>query len=454
MKVLVVDDETEMGAVLVRILTALGHEGQQAVTAAEGLQKARAWQPEAVLLDINMPDVSGLELLPDLLAPAPGPAVVMVTGQASHQTAVAAMKAGAEDYLEKPFSQDELGAILERVREKLDLRRQVEDLKRSRLDDLRQDTLAAEDPAMQQVYQAVAGVASKEQVTVLIQGETGTGKEHVAKLLHLSSPRSGGPFVELHCGALPETLLESELFGYEAGAFTDARKAKPGLFESAQRGTLFLDEIGEVPLGMQAKLLKVLEQKSLRRLGGVENIKLDVRIVSATNRDLAEEVRQGRFRADLYYRLNVFNLSLPPLRSRQQDIPKLAAFFFERACREFDRRLEPLDGRVQQALRGHGWPGNVRELKNSVERLVLQAPGPKVTLEDVARSLPPSMAAAGQAASKPMAQPGAERQGLEDLLRRHQGDKSKAAAELGVSRPTFYRRLRQAGLHADNDPAV
>ncbi|HXC65342.1 MAG TPA: sigma-54 dependent transcriptional regulator, partial [bacterium] len=351
-------------------------------------QKAKSWRPEAVLQDINMPDVSGLELLPDLLLAVPGLAVVMVTGQASHQTAVAAMKAGAEDYLEKPFSQDELGAILDRVAEKLDLRRQVEDLKRNRLDDLRSDTLAAEDPAMLQVYQAVAGVAAREQVTVLIQGETGTGKEHVAKLLHLSSPRSSGPFIELHCGALPETLLESELFGYEAGAFTDARKAKPGLFEAAQRGTLFLDEIGEVPLSVQAKLLKVLEQKSMRRLGGVETIKLDVRIVSATNRDLAEEIRQGRFRADLYYRLNVFNLSLPPLRSRQQDIPKLAAFFFERACREFERRLEALEEPVLQAFQNHHWPGNVRELKNSVDRLVLQAAGPRVSLDDLAQALP------------------------------------------------------------------
>jgi DNA-binding NtrC family response regulator len=452
MKVLVVDDEAEMGAVLVRVLAVLGHEGAHAHTAAEGLQKARAWRPEAVLLDINMPDVSGLELLPDLLTSVPGLAVVMVTGQASHQTAVAAMKAGAEDYLEKPFAQDELGAILDRVAEKLDLRRQVEDLKRNRLDDLRSDTLAAEDPAMLQVYQAVAGVAAREQVTVLIQGETGTGKEHVAKLLHLSSQRSGGPFIELHCGALPETLLESELFGYEAGAFTDARKAKPGLFEAAQKGTLFLDEIGEVPLSVQAKLLKVLEQKTLRRLGGVENIKLDVRIVSATNRDLAEEIRQGRFRADLYYRLNVFNLTLPPLRSRQQDIPKLAAFFFERACREFERRLEPLGDALMQALQRHHWPGNVRELKNSVDRLVLQAQGPAISLDDLAQALP--LASGLRPVGAAPAAPATDREMLQALLRRHRGDKSKAAAELGVSRPTFYRRLKQAGLFEENELSV
>ena len=439
MKVLVVDDEAEMGDVLVRVLAALGHEGAQARTAAEGLQKAKTWRPEAVLQDINMPDVSGLELLPDLLKALPGLAVVMVTGQASHQTAVAAMKAGAEDYLEKPFSQDELGAILDRVAEKLDLRRQVEDLKRSRLDDLRSDTLAAEDPAMQQVYQSVAGVAAKEQVTVLIQGETGTGKEHVAKLLHLSSPRSGGPFIELHCGALPETLLESELFGFEAGAFTDARKAKPGLFEAAQRGTLFLDEIGEVPLSMQAKLLKVLEQKVLRRLGGVENIKLDVRIVSATNRDLAEEVRQGRFRADLYYRLNVFNLVLPPLRSRQHDIPKLAAFFFERACREFERRLEPLDAPLLEMLQAQPWPGNVRELKNIVERLVLNAAGRAVSAAELVRALPTP----GPAPELPArAGSSLDRDSLIRALQESGGDKSRTAALLGVSRPTLYRYLK------------
>ncbi|HTB21891.1 MAG TPA: sigma-54 dependent transcriptional regulator, partial [bacterium] len=288
MNILVIDDESDFSQGLSRSLTALGHSASAAATGAEGLLRAAALKPDVVLLDINMPDISGLQLLPDLLKAAPGAAVVMITGQASHKSAVSAMRLGAEDYLEKPFHMEELELVLARFEEKLALRHEVAALKRQRIDELSKAYLFLDDPAMVKIYRDLEEVAAKTQVTVLIEGETGTGKEHAARLLHLFSPRAGGPFVELHCAALPESLLESELFGYEAGAFTDAKSRKLGLFETAQGGTLFLDEVGELPLSTQTKLLKVLEDKTMRRLGGTETVHLDVRVVSATNRRLSE----------------------------------------------------------------------------------------------------------------------------------------------------------------------
>jgi DNA-binding NtrC family response regulator len=440
-KVLVIDDEREFGEALAKTLRSGGHSVSLAATGAEGLLKARQGAPHAVLLDINMPDISGLDLLPDLLKAVPGVAVVMITGQASHKGAVTAMKLGAEDYLEKPFAWDELRLLLARFEEKLDLRRQVADLKQRRLEDYAREYLFLDDPAMQKVYRDLEGVGAKDKVTVLIEGETGTGKEHAAKLLHLFSPRAAGPFVSLHCAALPESLLESELFGYEAGAFTDARKQKKGLFETAQGGTLFLDEIGELPLSTQTKLLKVLEDRTLRRLGGVENIKLDVRLVSATNRDLGLEAAAGRFRPDLYYRLNVFSVKLPPLRQRPQDLATLARFFFARACEGFDKRLQPLDDACIAALGQHKWPGNVRELRNFLDRMVIQALEGGLRVEDILAALPLGASAAEAKDKAPL-----DRENLQSALRQAKGDKSKAAASLGISRPTLYRHLKAHGL--------
>jgi two-component system, NtrC family, response regulator AtoC len=290
-------------------------------------------------------------------------------------------------------------------------------------------------------------------VTVLILGETGTGKEHAAKLVHELSPRQGRPFQELHCAALPESLLESELFGYEAGAFTDARKAKPGLLELAQGGTLFLDEIGELPLSMQTKLLKVLEDHQLRRLGGIKPMDLDVRLVAATNRDLEAEVRAGRFRADLLYRLKVFTLNLPPLRERPEDIEALARYFYAGFCRENGRRLHNLPSDLMAKLLLYPWPGNIRELKNAMERLCIQQGAFPPTLDalpaeirPLAPSPPPSAAPAAAAPTPGAAGNGSSRERLMGLLDKHRWNKSKAAEELGVSRPTFLKRLREAGI--------
>ena len=438
MKVLIVDDEREFAEALGKSLQALGHDTVLAYSGAEGLLKAKASPPDALLLDINMPDITGLDLLPDLRRNAPGLSVVMITGQASPKSAVTAMKLGAEDYLEKPFSLEELRLVLDRIAEKTDLKRQVTELKERRIEDYAREYLFLTDPAMQRVYRSLEDVARRDQVTVLIQGETGTGKEHAARLLHLFSDRGTKPFVELHCAALPETLLESELFGYEPGAFTGAAGRKKGLFETAQGGTLFLDEIGELPLNVQTKLLKVLEEKTLRRLGGVENLKLDVRLVTATNRDLAAESAAGRFRTDLYYRLNVYAVKLPPLRDRPADLKFLAQFFFERACNDFEKRLAPLGDASLESLLRHDWPGNVRELKNFMERAVIQAQGDSLDEADILGALPERAIKASPAEL--------DLAGLQGALEQARGDKSKAAALLGISRPTLYRHMKKHGL--------
>jgi two-component system response regulator HydG len=441
MRVLVVDDEKDFRDSLERALRAMGHDVEKAATGAEGLQKARGWEPAALLLDVNMPDLSGTDLMPDLRALPKPPSIVMITGQASSRGAVLAMKLGAQDYLEKPFDLDELRLVLQRLEEKSGLRQELELQRQRRVEDCEQDFLMLGDPAMAKLYRELKDVAPREKISVLIQGETGTGKEHAAKLLHLCSGRSKGPFVELHCAALPEALLESELFGFEAGAFTGAQSRKAGLFELAQGGTLFLDEIGELPLATQTKLLKVLEEKSMRRLGGLENLKLDVRIVTATNRDLEAESAAGRFRSDLYYRLNVVRLLLPPLRERPADLRQLAQHFLSRAAAEFGKRLDPLSEEALLRLGRHSWPGNVRELKNSMERLAVQVPGPTVSLEDLDEAIPRSRAAAA-----PPPAPELDRASLERALQEAGGDKSRAAALLGVSRPTLYRHLKRHGL--------
>jgi transcriptional regulator with PAS, ATPase and Fis domain len=301
---------------------------------------------------------------------------------------------------------------------------------------------------MQKVYEQIDQAAQQASVTVLILGETGTGKEHVARLIHVLSSRTSGPFMELHCGAMPENLLESELFGYEPGAFTDARKSKPGLFELANRGTIFLDEVGELPLTVQTKLLKVLEQKTLRRLGGIQETKIDVRVVAATNRELGKEVKAGRFRADLYYRLNVASITLPPLRSRPEDIRVLAQFFFNDLSVLFGKKLRPLTPKVMDTLVAYSWPGNVRELKNVIERAILYSKGPILTLDDLPQEIirPPLPATGESPDLGPMSREEAEKENIRKALESFRGHKTKVAQHLGVSRTTLLAKIKKYGL--------
>ena len=436
MKILIIDDDQELGAVLSRFLSSQGHEVALALTASVGLSQLDSFAPAAILLDHHLPDALGLELLPLLRQRRPSASVLMITGLGSTRDAVAAVKLGAENYLEKPFELDELSTLLEDLAEK-----KARPAKASPGAGPRHaDYLFLKSPAMDELYARLREAAKQVQVNVLIEGETGTGKEHAARMLHDFSPRSAGPFVELHCAALPETLLESELFGYETGAFTGAVRPKPGLMEQAQGGTLFLDEIGELPMNTQAKLLKVLEERELRRLGSVKPIALDLRLVAATNRDLEHEVRLKRFRADLYYRLNVVSLKLPALRGRSEDIESLARHFFERFCADFKKRLAPMNEGILQRLKAQPWPGNVRELRNSLERAVLQARGPELAPADLGLEASPSPAGLDQAAAH--TDPAQLRQILEEC----RWNRSLAAEKLGVSRPTLLKWLKRHDL--------
>jgi two-component system, NtrC family, response regulator AtoC len=364
----------------------------------------------------------------------------MLTANDSSRLAVQALRLGAEDYLIKPSEPEELKLLVERMAAAALMKRELQTLRSQAA----RGYLFLQHPKMRDVYASLGRVAATDKVTVSILGETGTGKEHAARLLHQLSPRAPKPFVELHCAALPETLLESELFGYEAGAFTDAKRAKPGLLEQAQGGTLFLDEIGELPLSMQTKLLKVLEDRQLRRLGGIKPFDLDVRLVVATNRDLESEVKAGRFRSDLLYRLQVFTVELPPLRERPEDVESLGRFFYDQFCKDFGRRLDPLQGEVMKALLGYPWPGNIRELRNTIERLVIQTASGAPRVEDLPPGLRGLQAPPSQDAAEPFSVGGGST--LRSLLDKHRWNKTRAAAELGVSRPTFLKRLKDAGI--------
>jgi len=446
MKVLIIDDELSLVDILTRFLIDNEYTVASSLTAADGLNRLREFLPDVVLLDIYLPDQSGIDLLPQILTLSPETVVIMMTGVATTRSAVAAMKIGAEDYLEKPFDLDELKVTLEKIGEKQGLKKEVAFLKGLRRE-YAKDYLFLTDPSMQKVYQQIEQAAAQERVTTLILGETGTGKEHVAKLVHWLSPRGMKPFVELHCGALPETLLESELFGYEAGAFTDAKRQKQGLFETAQGGSIFLDEIGELPLSIQAKLLKVLEQKALRRLGSTQEIQLDVRIITATNRDLEREVKDGKFRADLYYRLNVIPITLPVLRQRPKDVTRLTDFFFLESCRTFNKKLGLIPDEVMKQLIVYSWPGNVRELKNVVERMVIWAKGRAITLKDLPREVRDAAASIPQDRGV-VTRAQAEKDAIQRALTHCKGNQSKAAKVLGITRKTLFNKMKKFGLKA------
>ncbi len=449
MKILLIDDEKSMHVALGPFLEELGYDTASAYTGAEGRQMARDFKPDLILLDLYLPDINGLELLEHFRKDHPNVGVVIMTAAAAIKTAVEAIRSGAEDYLQKPLNLDDLQIVLARSGEKLGLRKEVAVLRRYLQDQFAHEYLFLSDPAMAQVYDKIEQLAQLDKVTALVLGETGTGKEHAAKLIHYLSPRSAKPFVELHCGALPETLMESELFGYEAGAFTDARKQKLGLFEAAQGGSLFLDEVGEMPISTQTKLLKVLEDHKLRRLGGLKEITLDVRIIAATNRNLEHEIKEGRFRADLYYRLNVIPLKLPPLRSRPNDVAELAHFFWKEACQAFDKKLDPLPMEVIQELQAYPWPGNVRELKNAINRMVINTRGPKISVGDIPDEimmfeeeiLNKTTEEAEQEPSSPD-----EKDRIEKALVKTKWNKSRAAEMLGISRKTLFNKIKKYSL--------
>ncbi len=442
--VLVVDDEANVRRVLAALLEQAGYQAATAASAEEALGQVGALDPDVLLTDLRMGAMDGMALLSRVRELYPEIPVVLLTAHGSIATAVEAMKRGAFDFLTKPFERDHVLDVVGRALGQA--RRSREDFQGPLAEGARCG-LVGVSAALEAVRRVVERVAPTPS-TVLITGESGTGKEVVADALHRLSPRSAAPFVRINGAAIPEALCESELFGHERGAFTGAERSKPGRFELADGGTLFLDEVGELPLAVQAKLLRVLEDRAVDRVGGTGPRKVDVRLVAATNRDLDEAVRAGRFRGDLLYRLRVVEVRLPALRERPEDVAPLLAFFLQKHARRLGRASLPVADAALAALRGYDWPGNVRELENAVERALLLAPGP--SLESADFGLAPA-ARGGAATPGPeeglrAAARSAERRAVEAALAACGGNVTHAAERLGLSRRGLQLKLKALGL--------
>jgi len=455
LKILVVDDEPDVRAILVACLAAAGFETQEAGDGDEAVTAVRAGRPAVILLDVAMPRRGGLETLPELKRIAPEVPIVMCTAYMDVQTAVRAMQLGAYDYLTKPFDPELLLLTVNRALERQQLLTRIDELK-SQGEGMSLADRMGGSTAIEAVIQQVAQVA-RSNFTVLIQGETGTGKELVARAIHSQSPRRDKPFVAVDCGAIPETLVESELFGYERGAFTGALRRKDGRFQAAGRGTVFLDEIGNLPLPTQAKLLRAIEERQVTPLGATRSVPVDARIIAASNVDLEDAGRAGRFRPDLFYRLNEFGIRLPPLRNRREDIAHLAKRFLEEVCMELRRPVHGIADDTMELLRRHEWPGNVRELKNVIRKAALLATdlitpeflpplGGLGGARQPAAALP---AASGELSLREVtevATADAERLAIRQALEAAKGNKSQAARLLRTDYSTLHSKMKRYGI--------
>ncbi len=376
--ILLVDDQDSIRFFLEKTLVQEGYEAHSAKTGAEAVDLAQKIIPDLILLDLKLPDMDGLEVLKRVKAVFPEICIVMITAFGDIETAVEVMKQGAYDFVTKPINLDQLLMIVGKALDSRRLSREVLQLKRRMEVGDGFEYLTGESASMKKVYEVVRQVAKSDTTTVLIEGESGVGKEMIARLIHNYSTRADKPFMDINCASLPEQLLESELFGHEKGAFTDAKNLKQGLLELANRGTLFLDEIGEMSLTIQVKLLRVLERMVFRRVGGTNDIHVSVRVISATNRDLKKEVDENRFRADLYYRLKVVPMHIPPLRERREDLLNFAKYFVNHFNKKFNKNFEDIDATTRDMMLNYEWPGNIRELKNTIERIVLLEEGPVI----------------------------------------------------------------------------
>jgi len=455
-KILVVDDEAEIRSLLGAVLQSKGYEVVTAEDGAAALQQVQREHPGVILMDLSMPRMSGMDALPEIKRLDPDIPVVICTAHADLATAVRAMKLGAYDYLTKPFDVELLALTVGRAVERSQLRLRIDELKRQGQGTSLAERMGAS-AAIAQVIQQVAQVAESN-FTVLVQGETGTGKELIARAIHQQSRRRQASFVAVDCGAIPETLVESELFGHERGAFTGAQTKREGHFQLAKGGTLFLDEIGNVPLATQAKLLRALEQREVHPLGGARAVAVDARIIAATNAELEEGVKAGRFRADLYYRLTEFTITLPPLRSRREDITHLAQRFLDEVSMELRRPVRRVSEEAMAALLRHDWPGNVRELRNVIRKAALLA-ADVVTAEHIP-TLSASMSGSTRVAADPaggdlslrevaeLATVQAEREVIRHALEATKGNKSQAARILRTDYTTLHAKMKRYGIFA------
>ncbi len=443
-KVLVVDDEMIVRESLVAWFNKSGYEVDGADGGRMALKMVDEKDYDFIFLDIKMPDLNGFEVLDHIKANSPGSMVVMITAYGSIETAVDAMKRGAADYLMKPFDPGDLVCQLERL---LQQKRTLDEnliLREQAASRMSCDQLIGVSSCMRQLFGLIEQVAAVDS-PVLLRGETGTGKELVAKAIHAKSDRCWGPFVPINCGAFAETLLESELFGHESGAFTGARKAKKGRLEMAQGGTLFLDEVGEIPLKMQIDLLRVLEEKTFNRVGGTADISVDFRLICATHRDLAKEIEHGSFRQDFYYRLNVIEVEIPPLHSRIDDIPELAMHFMDRIRKETNKPVIGIQQQAIEFLKNYPWPGNIRELENAIERAVVLAKGRHLTKDDFAFLVRSSIQDVTQSLKEN------EKHHIERILNLHGWNISKAAAALEISRVTLHSKIKHYNIMTGNN---
>lgn len=452
-RILLIDDEAPSREALTLLLKGGGYIVVSAASGAEAAPLLTGERFDIVITDLILPDTNGLDILRTIKGTFPTTEVILITGHASAETAVSAMKEGAFDYITKPLNIDELKLIIGKALEKSRLVLENVYLRKQLAEKFEFANIIGNSPAMQKLFSRMRKIIDTDS-TVLLLGESGTGKELVAKAIHFNGPRKEKPFIAVHCGAIPENLLESELFGHEKGAFTGAIRDKVGKFEAANRGTIFLDEIVTMPMHLQTKLLRVLQEQEIERVGSTKPIKLDVRVVSATNVDLEEEVQKGNFREDLYYRLNVIPIVIPPLRERVQDVLPLVRHFLDKYCTGMNRPAMDITKEALMAMEQYHWPGNVRELENAIERTVALADGSQITLED----LPPNIGKAPK--DTDLVTPRLTEEGLDlakivneierrlvsEALALAGGVKARAAAMLKINRTTLVEKMRRLGM--------
>ena len=449
--VMVVDDEESVRKLLSAVLQREGYQVVCAASGEEALSKFKTVQPDLIIMDIRMPNIDGITAFKEMRQLCPNVTVILMTAYAAIETAVEAIKLGAFDYLIKPFDIEEVKLLTNRAMQLQTMTEKIIVLNQQLVDNYRLDKIITNSSKMKELCQNIAKIAQSN-ASVLIAGESGTGKELIANTIHYNSKRNNGPFIKINCGALPETLLESELFGHEKGAFTGAIMRHSGRFEQADHGTLFLDEIGEVSPNLQVKLLRVLQEREFERVGGNKTIKTDIRVLVATNRNLAEMVKQGTFRQDLYYRLNVVCLSAPPLRERREDIELLAGYFLQKFAAENEKNILGFDSEVLKLMENYNWPGNVRELANVLERAVIMSNGSMIFPEDLPEHLKCSNdneRVSSLGFEKPEGKTlkemlkNVECMLIKETLQRNQGNKVKTAKELGVSRRSILYKIQE-----------